>query len=389
MLEAQRLLDQARETAGLEDYGSMDFTEGFGVLVDSINTEAGIAPEYMGLVTDRIIRVLVNKLRMRQDLTAHPEILDEELLAPVFITSLPRTGSTKLHRMLAATEDFAGIPFWMSHNFARFPGGEGAASDAAEREARIADAEEYLQWMYQRAPLFQQGHPQFAEETEEELSLLDAGFNSLYNWAAFLVVPSYVEYVLGTDGMQAFRELRVILQYLQWQHYRGEGKRWVLKTPSLFGFERAYGETLTGTDFIVTHRHPVEIWPSVCSLVLGVRSFYYDGDFSDSASELIMHNFGEALKMHLAWRDQYPADKVMDVRFADVIGDEAALLRRIYDWLGMEFTPTSEANLNAWLEMDARRGHSRSAARFEDFGVTEEDVTRGMSQYIARYGEFL
>jgi hypothetical protein len=384
MLDANQLLDEARQTAGLDDYGPMDFTVGFEILVRAINEEAGLTDEHVPPVRGRIIRVLVNKLRMQEDLRAHPEILDEPLLAPVFITSLPRTGSTKLHRMLAATQDLAGIPFWMSHNFARFPDSGGAGPDP-----RIADAEEYLQWMYKRAPLFQQGHPQFAEETEEELALLDAGFNSLYNWAAFLVVPSYVEYVLGSDGMQAFRDLRVVLQYLQWQHYHGQGRRWVLKTPSLFGFERAYAEAFPGTDFIVTHRHPVQIWPSVCSLVLGVRSLYYDGDFSASASDLIMHNFGEAAKMHLAWRDSYSPDKIRDVRFADVIGDEAALLRSIYEWLGMEFTAASEANLAAWLEMDARRDHVRSNAKLEDFGVTADDVTRGMSAYIERYGQFL
>jgi hypothetical protein len=234
----------------------MGFAEGLGILVRAINDEAGLTPEHQRAVSARIIRVLVNKLRMRRDLVAHPEILDQELRPPVFITSLPRTGSTKLHRMLAATGDFAGIPFWMSHNFAPFPAESGP-------QDRIAAAEEYLQWQYKRAPLFQQGHPRYAEETEEELALLDAGFNSLYSWASLLNVPSYVDYVLGSDGMQAFRELRVLLLYLQWQHYRDRGKRFVLKTPSLFGFEHAYAATLPGTDFIVTHRHLVEIWPFV------------------------------------------------------------------------------------------------------------------------------
>jgi hypothetical protein len=123
--------------------------------------------------------------------------------------------------------------------------------------------------------------------------------------------------------------------------------------------------------------------------VLGVRSLYYDDDFSASASELIMHNFGQSLTAHLAWRDAYPPEKVLDVRFAEVIGDEAALLRRIYAWLGVEFTASSEDNLAAWLAMDAQRVHVRSSATLEAFGVTEDDVRTGMSAYIERYGEFL
>jgi hypothetical protein len=123
--------------------------------------------------------------------------------------------------------------------------------------------------------------------------------------------------------------------------------------------------------------------------VLGVRSVYSDDDFTGSASELIMHNFGEAAKMHLAWRDAYAEEHVLDVRFSEVIGDERALLRRIYAWLGIEVTDRSASNLAAWLAMDARREHVRNTATLADFGVTPADVGKGMSAYIERYREYL
>jgi lipid-A-disaccharide synthase-like uncharacterized protein len=331
--------------------------------------------------------VLVNRLRMQRDIAAHPEILEEQVLPPVFITSLPRTGSTKLHRMLAATGDFNGIPFWMSHNIAPFPG-----SPDTERDPRIAAAEQHLQWIYDTAPLYQQMHPQYAEDVEEELSLLDAGFNSLYRWAAFLNVPSYIEWVLGRDGMQAFRDLRVMLQYLQWQHYRGRNRRWVLKTPSLFGWEGAYAHTFPGTDFIVTHRDPVAIWASVCGLFSGVRSLYNDTDIDDLArmgGPVMLHNFAEASKGHLAWRADYPTEKVLDVRFDAVIGDETALLARIYAWLDIPFTASAQTNLAAWLELDATRGHTRHTRSLEDYGLSREAIDKDLAGYIDRYREFL
>ena len=83
---------------------------------------------------------------MQRAITEHPEILDEEILPPVFVTSLPRTGSTKLHRMLAATGDFNGLPFWMSYNIAPFPDTE----DTGGPDLRIAAAEEHLRWLDKR-----------------------------------------------------------------------------------------------------------------------------------------------------------------------------------------------------------------------------------------------
>jgi hypothetical protein len=367
----------------------MAFAEGLGVLVDSVNAEAGLSPVAESVLREELIRVLVNRLRMQADIAAHPEILDEPLLPPVFITSLPRTGSTKLHRMLAATGEFNALPFWMSYNIAPIPGG---AADGGPGDPRIAAAKKHLQWIYDTAPLYQQMHPQYGCEVEEELSLLDNGFNSLYRWAAFLNVPTYIEWVLGRDGVQAFRDLRLMLQYLQWQHFPGRGRRWVLKTPSLFGWEGAYARTFPGTDFVVTHRHPVKIWPSVCTLFAGVRSLYNDTDLADLRKQggvVMLHNFSEALRGHLAWREAYPPEKVLDVRFDEVIGDEAAVVRRILDWLDLPFTDRAAADLDAWLRMDARRGHSAHTGTLEDFGLSPAMVCDGLAGYIDRYRPLL
>ena len=387
MLEADRLLDDARQAAQLDDYGDMTFSEGLVVLVGSVNAEAGLSTENEAVLREEIVRVLVNRLRMQADIARHPEILDEELLPPVFITSLPRTGSTKLHRMLAATGEFNALPFWMSYNIAPMPGAGSGGEDP-----RIAAAERHLQWIYDTAPLYQQMHPQYATEFEEELSLLDNGFNSLYRWAAFLNVPTYINWVLGRDGVQAFRDLRGMLQYIQWQHYRGRNRRWVLKTPSLFGWEGAYAKTFPGTDFVVTHRHPVKIWPSVCSLFAGVRSLYNDTDLAElrkMGGQVMLHNFSEGLKGHLAWRSAYPPENVLDVRFDEVIGDGPAVVGRILDWLGQPFTDTAARNLDAWLLMDAERGHSPHTGSLEDFGLSAAIVEDGLSAYIDRYRDLL
>ena len=383
MLARDQLLDDARRLSGLDDYGDLRFAEGLGVLVDSINTEAALTAEAEHGIAQEILRNLVNRLRMQRDLVRHPEILDEEVLSPIFVTSLPRTGSTKLHRMLGATGDFNALPFWMSFNFAPFPGTKPNTPDP-----RIAAAEDYLQWMVKKAPLYQQGHPQYATEVEEELSLLDAGFNSLYRWAAQLQVPSYVDWVLKNAGLAALHDLRALIQYIQWQHYRGLRRRWVFKTPSLFGFEAAYAAVFQDTDFIITHRNPEDTWPSVCMLFCGVRGLYNDADVSQIAAEAMLHNFSEALPSHLAWRAQYPADKVLDVRFADVASREIGLMHEIYAWLGLEFSAASEAKLRAWLAMDAQRGHQRNRTQLADYGIEPARLRERLGGYYARYGAF-
>lgn len=385
MLSAQELLDAARRQAALDDYGDMGFAEGLRVLVKAINEEAGLTPRNEARYREELIRLLVNRLRMRRDLARHPEILDEEILPPVFITSLPRTGSTKLHRMLGASGDFHAMKYWQAYHFA--PLAENPP--AGQPDPRIAVTERYLATLREQAPQFMDSHPMYAEETEEEHLLLDAGFNSLYQHAAFFNIPSYVQWVMGLDRHAMFADLRRMLQYLQWQHYRGLKRRWLLKTPGLLGTEATLAEAFPGTDFIVTHRHPVETMPSTAALFRGTLEMYNGAVDKRMAGSVMLSNFGLTMQRHLQWRAEYPPAKVHDVRFGDIVNREFEVLAGIYRFLGLAFTEASHANVNAWLALDASRRETPRKFTLAEFGLDEAQVDATFAAYIEHYRDYL
>jgi hypothetical protein len=384
MLSVDALLEDARASSGLSDYGSMDFVEGLEVLVHAINTEAQLTPENEARYRLELLRLLENRLRMQRDLRAHPEILDEEILPPVFITSLPRTGSTKLHRMLAATGDFHSMKFWQAYHFAPFGP---VLPDVPD--PRIEAADRYLTWLKQRAPLFAAGHPMYTDETEEEQILLNASFRSLYEHAAYLKVPSYIQWVLSQDPCRMFEDERRILQYLQWQHFRGRRRRWILKTPCLLGTESVLATVFPGMDFIVTHRHPLLVMPSTAALFCGILQAFNETIDKRMAGAVMMANFGETIKRHLEWRASYPPQKVIDVRFEDIVSHEFELLGRIYDFLGIPLTDAARSNVREWLSMDAGRREPSPKFTLDEFGLDASTVNQVFSQYIDRYRDYL
>lgn len=384
MLFAQQLLDDARASSGLYDYGDMRFAEGLRVLVDSMNREAALTPANEARMREELLRLLVNRLRMQRDLQRHPEILDEEILPPVFITSLPRTGSTKLHRMLAASGAFNAMKFWQAYHFAPLDDAPSSGPDP-----RIAASEQYLAWLRRRAPRYMEGHPMYADETEEEHILLDAGFNSLYQHAAFMNVPSYVQWVMGLDRHAMFEDLRRMLQYLQWQHYRGMKRRWILKTPGLLGTEATLAEVFPGTDFIVTHRDPASVMPSVAALCYGTLQMYNENVDPRLAGSMMLANFGHTVQGHLAWREQYPADKVIDIAFDEIVGDEMAVLEKVFGFLRAPFTDAHRENVKRWLAMDAARREPSRQYAAPDFGLEAERVNATFAGYVHRYVRFI
>ena len=106
---------------------------------------------------------------MHRDLIMHPEILDEEILPPVFITSLPRTGSTKLHRILGASGDFHAMKFWHAYQFAPL-----ADTATGENDPRIGMAENFLAGLQQRAPKYLEQHPMLLTTEEDNIRSMPA-----------------------------------------------------------------------------------------------------------------------------------------------------------------------------------------------------------------------
>ena len=58
--------------------------------------------------------LLKNRLLHRGPVARHPEILDEEIAAPIIICGLPRTGTTHLHNLISADPALRSLPYWES-----------------------------------------------------------------------------------------------------------------------------------------------------------------------------------------------------------------------------------------------------------------------------------
>src|SRR5208283_1922380 len=90
-LDEMTLLNKACKQTGLEDFGCASFHEGLGVLLKSLASDARL--NFIGRVCAHsdILRMLCNRLRLREDRRRHPQIADEIVNRPLFITGLPRT----------------------------------------------------------------------------------------------------------------------------------------------------------------------------------------------------------------------------------------------------------------------------------------------------------
>lgn len=382
------LLTEARDLSGLADFGSDDFLPGLEVLVGDLNRPGTVAADRAGALRQRLLRLLVNRLYFAKDLREYPEIVDEVIHAPVEIAALPRTGSTKLHRLLAASGDFQAMPMWKTHMFARIPGLE-----AGGEAQRIQEVREYEAWMLRVSPDIRTGHPMFTDETEEDQWLAECTFRKPMS-AIMFDAPGYAQWLMQQDPSPAYAYMHRQLQYLQWQTRQLRGaveaaKPWLLKSPDNFGCEPFLAQAFPGMRFFVTHRNPVECVASAAVMTKQFRRLYSDDYDPRVLASSLVPMISQMAQGHLAWRGANPEAQVFDLSFRQITRDGLGAARKVYDYLGMELAPAAERAMAGWEADNGQDKHGKNVYSLDDIDATPEHIRAAFSGYLARYADYI
>lgn len=386
------LLEGAKQRAGLADFGPDEFLEGLTVLVGGLNNDVKVVEDRWENLRDWLINMLINRLRFQHDLTLHPEILDEDLGKPVIITSMPRTASTKLHRMLAASNDFQVLQYWRIYKFARIPGQEDGG-----KAQRIQETQEFEKWMYEVCPQMLNGHPQFTHEAEED-SYLDEFTFKAQMMAGRFGCESYQNWLATVDVSSSYDYFRRQLQYLQWQDKQLQGrspksntkpgKPWLLKAPGNFGREQLQVDLYGDARFVMTHRDPVKCIPSISSVVKGTRELFLEQTTFEQAGTDMSNLFSMLVQEHMKWRDANSDLEVLDLGFKEITFDSISAIRKIYEFLDMPLSADAENAMLAWERDNTIEKHGAHKYSMGGSGLTEEGIKKDFEEYIKRYSTY-
>src|ERR1700722_6382007 len=111
-------LDDLRESAsrmtGLTDFGADDYSDGLAVILDSYARDADLTQ--LGEKVARVGRrgALGARLLSEAAWAAPPQSSGVPVERPIFVTGLPRSGTTALHRLLTADPGHQGLELWLA-----------------------------------------------------------------------------------------------------------------------------------------------------------------------------------------------------------------------------------------------------------------------------------
>jgi len=375
-LDADALHARAIADTGLDDFGPDDYRERLDVYLAALHDIDGMHAPGIVNFFGQLSQWLKNRLLLTDLLTRHPEIHNVELLPPVVIAGLPRTGTTHLHNLLGAAPSFRTLPYWESFEPFPLPSEEGIEPDP--RAARMDIAVTVMNTLM---PHFALIHEMTTEHVHEEIQLLANDFSTMF-METLAYVPRWESYYLAHDQTSTYEYLATQLKALQF--LRG-GRRWLLKSPQHLEQLPVLDKVFPGVAVVCTHRDPVPVAISmVAMLAYTARTHRSPVPVEDIAAGWI-----DRLELMLAAlvgdRDVIPPDRSIDVSFDDFMADQLGVAEQVYGLVGEPMTDEVRAAMAEYLGGHQRGRLGKVLTSCEMFGLNEDDLRERFAPYVSRF----
>jgi len=376
-----RLVADATQATGFDDFGEPTWQEGLERLLDSLAGEARLNDLGATIVETELGAYLRNRLGIVAHRAAHSELGERPITRPLVIVGQPRTGTTILHDLLAQDPANRAPLTWEVDLPCPPP-----LTATYDTDPRIAESEATAEMADLIIPGFRAFHPLGARLAQECVRMTGGEFRSLI-FSVQYEVPTYNRWLLHeADLAPAYRWHRLYLEHLQSGHM---GERWLLKSP---GHLWHLGELLAEyPDAVViqTHRDPLKVIASISALAAHLRQMASDTPSLTAAAAQYEDVIFEALDRSLEARRAglLPTDQVVDVQFTDFLADPLAFIGAIYDRLGLELSTEAETGMRAFLASNpGDGGGGGSRYRWADTGLDAAALRERAREYQEHFG---
>ena len=385
LLDSDALHARAIADTGLHDFGPDDYRERLDVFLAALHEIDGMHRPGIVNFFGQLSQWLKNRLLLTDLVTRHPEIHDIELLPPVVIAGLPRTGTTHLHNLLGAARSggrlsrpgtFRTLPYWES--FEPFPL---PAEVGVEPDPRAARMDVAVTVMNTLMPHFALMHEMTTEHVHEEIQLLANDVSTMF-METLAHVPRWRDYYLAHDQASTYEYLATQLKALQF--LRGGG-RWLLKSPQHLEQLPVLDRVFPGVAVVCTHRDPVPVAISMVAMITYSARMHR----SPVPVQEIAATWIDRLELMLAalTRDRgvVAPERSIDVRFDDFMADEFGVAEQVYGLIGEPMTEDARTAMADYLAGHQRGRLGRVVTSCAMFGLNEDELRARFAPYVNRF----
>jgi hypothetical protein len=378
-LTADPLIQIACRQTGLSDFGETSFIGPLTRLLDACSTESALSIVGRSATRWDVVRFLSNLLIVQNASTRFPEMDAAPIRQPVFITGLPRSGTTFLHRLMLTDPANRAPTVWETIS---------PSPASGTRERRIAKVARQLKAFEWLAPEFRALHPLEATSPQECSEITAHVFRSL-RFDTNYHIPSYRNW-LDADVVRhlpAYRFHKRFLQFLQHDGQQQQSPRWVLKCPEHLFALQAIRAVYPDARLIFVHRDPVKVLLSQARLTEVLRRpFTRRLDPRTLGPDESRRWLDGTRRMMAVGDDAGLPEPVCHVHHMDLISDPVSTVEGVYRHFGMAPAPEMASAIEDYVTARPKGGYGAHNYHFEDHGLDEQDERARFRPYMVRFG---
>jgi Sulfotransferase family len=377
IMDAAEIIAEAQARADMTDL-DLPLRPNLEHLVASLNEEAKLPRASETMVRASLVDRTVDRLEGLRWARDFPEIEQERIDRPVFLTGLPRSGTTYFQYLFERDPRFRLIRTWEVVAPNPPPGfdpgsvAQRMAEEAARRRAHRPPVENF-----EALHLVDEDGPEECHAFLEQ-SYAAAGFNNLFR------VPSYFDYLVDElDFEAAYRVHRRQLQLLQW---RAEPLRWALKYPN---HVLAMGEILKvypDAHFVMTHRDPVQTLASLSKMSMKLREVRYDRPTDPhEVGRQMLHFVRRHIDRIMEFTSGPDAGRVTHVDYYRLLDDPAAAMLDVHAGLGIASPEEVRRTVAEWHRRNPKNARGANDYTLAQFGLDADVVAEQFGDYMRRF----
>ena len=375
-LTVDSIVTAAQKKAGDEDLGGDSFLEPLTRYLEAAREEAQLNTFGRLALRGMLVSSLASRIRLAGWAKANPEVRSEVITQPWVILGLPRTGTSLLSILLGLDPSSRALMHWEGAN----PVPPATLASAAE-DPRIADQAREIAQLLKLNPALGAMHPFGATIAQECVALFMYDVRTL-GVETQAYVPSYGRWLQECDMSPAYAQHRLALQTLQSAQPTG---RWVMKTPNHLWCLETLFDFYPDARVIWTHRDPGRVTTSLASLVNALQGMFRERIEPNRVAEEWLGKACHAIESGMSFDDHAKDGWCDHIRYADLIDDPIATVRRIYQRYDEEVSPLHERRMEVWMRTRSAETTGRHVYDPANFGWSYDALADRFREYQDRY----
>lgn len=376
-LDTAQILAEGERAAGFTD-PELHLHRNLEALVGSLNRQDRLSEEGRASTHAGLVRVVKDRLEGLKWIGDFPEIADEDIESPVFLTGLPRSGTTYFQYLFDHDRRFRLIRTWEAIMPFPPPG-----HDPASVERRKAMERQVNDDLRTKVEGFDALHL-IDEDGPQECHLFlehgfgAAGFHNMHD------VPEYFDFLMDELDLEPVYQVhKRMLQLLQWQCPR---PRWALKYPNHVLAMDVIRKVHPSARFIMTHRDPVQTLASIAKMSFSLRSAREAGPVDPHRVGAQMTQF---IRRHIdrimAFCTGPDASCVHHVDYYRLASNPETLLDEIHAGVGTDTPDDVRASISAWRAANPQGKRGVNRYTLEQFGLVEDELRELFADYTRHF----